>query len=105
MECRRERLRTVCGLEVPAGSPLEATLAMNEDAPPWLRGQAPGPVFEECLGAGDLSGAGLTLNSRGWTYAEVREGLARLAAAANDPRFDQRVEVWSSFDHERFGGY
>jgi hypothetical protein len=84
----------ICSFELD--DDLYPQIATAAAAPPWVRATRQRPVFEDRLRAGDLAGAWLSLNSRGWDFGELCAAVQALAARANNPEFSILTEAWLS---------
>jgi hypothetical protein len=74
--------------------------------PLWLRGQRPlRLIFDEILESGDLGQAWLTLNSKGWTFADATVAIRRLAEVAEDESFNLLASTWIKTVGNDPGGY
>jgi hypothetical protein len=74
---------------------------------PWLttveRSRA--AWFEQCIRDKNFGEAWLALNARGWSIADAREAITRLAANAQDEQFDLLASAWLSVANQDVGGY
>lgn len=98
-----DELHKVSGLELTEEQHLR--IQQRDACPLWLQRAKQPEVFARLLDAGDLASAWRCLNSPGWLFAEVRDALARLRGASDDPLLAQVVTAWSAQPHESFGGY
>lgn len=66
------------------------------ERPLWLKTEGANklPVFRGLLEAGNLGGAWLLLNSRGWKISEARRAMTELADVAQDRDFQRLAAAW-----------
>ena len=87
-----EHLSRLCALELPPSE--RQRVAARSDAPPWLRGGDPAPVFDALFAEGNFGGAWMALQAPGWPVDRAAEALGRLASASSDPALKALAAAW-----------
>jgi hypothetical protein len=76
------------------------------EKPIWITCSKPQPmIFDEMLESGNLGPAWLTLNSRGWTFADAKKAIRRLSQAAENESFRLMASAWVDTVGDDPGGY
>lgn len=74
--------------------------------PAWFRaGGSQSELFEQRLADGRLGECWLALNSPGWTFADAKAAVRRLADAAPSPAFDLLAAAWCAENNAQLNGY
>jgi hypothetical protein len=104
MKTDRDSLAQICSVELD--DDLFALVDRSSERPPWLRTTSnQREAFRALLAVKDYGGAWLSLNSRGWTFTDLRASLSQLAAAANDAELSLLADAWLATAQPLAGGY